>query len=229
MEYTPRMLKHYKWIIKIDLQNFFNEINHEYLLNILGQKILDQKILGLIKEFLKAEYMDRDTIYKSSKGSPQGSPLSPVLSNVILNNPDQEIISRNHKIVRYADDAFIMVKSARAARRVIGKVIKIINEMHLIVNQEKSGYMHITEIDVLGFRFYVNKAGTHIILSPDRITRFKDKVKYECQCKNNNVGDVITKVNRIIIGWINSVIELCPVRSSMKRRRASWFSNLINS
>lgn len=144
----------YKIAVDVDLSKFFDTINHDYLMSILGQRIKDKALLKLIGKYLRAGIYDKGNLIESHEGVPQGSPLSPLLSNIVLDRLDKELEKRRHKFARYADDFIILVKSKRAGERVLGSITRYVEKnLKLKVNGQKSKVVPVEESKFLGFTF----------------------------------------------------------------------------
>ena len=144
-----------RWVVDIDLAKFFDTVNHDRLMSRMKAKIADKRVLRLVNEYLKAGVMVNGVVMGTEKGTPQGGPLSPLLSNIVLDELDRELEKRGHRFVRYADDCNIYVKSQRAAERVMASVTRYIEKkLRLKVNEEKSAVGLVTKRQFLGFSFY---------------------------------------------------------------------------
>ena len=164
----------YEWCASIDLQSFFDEIPHDLILKLIRRKISDEKLVTLIARALKAGVIEDGILVKTLKGCPQGSPLSPMLSNIVLNELDQELEKRALHYCRWADDFLILVKSERAANRVMEGTIRYLeDELKLPVNKEKSKVCNIKEATFLSFQMLRGK----IRVSGRARTKFKEKVR----------------------------------------------------
>ena len=149
------------WIVDIDLQSFFDEVNQDRLMNIIARTIKDGDVISLIRRFLQSGVMENGILVKTETGTPQGGNLSPLLSNIMLNELDKELEIRGLKFVRYADDCLIMVRSEKAANRVMESITKFITKkLGLKVNMEKSKVSKPEGIKFLGFGFYLHNNGT---------------------------------------------------------------------
>jgi RNA-directed DNA polymerase len=196
----------YTWVVDIDLEKFFDKVNHDMLMARVGRKVHDKKILLLIRRYLKAGIMEDGLIKPSEEGTPQGGPLSPLLSNILLDDLDRELEHRGHRFCRYADDFKIYVKSKKAANRVMESVTKyLIKKLKLIVNKDKSGVERPWEGQFLGFTFTGKEDGCRILPDRKRIKRFKEKVKKTLRsCRAIGVQETVKKpLTRITRGWIN--------------------------
>jgi len=145
----------YEWIVDIDLQSFFDEVNQDKLMAIIHRTIKDDDVISLIRKFLQSGVMEKGVIQETRRGTPQGGNLSPLLSNIMLNELDKELEARELNFVRYADDCLIMVKSEKAANRVMESITTFITKkLGLKVNAEKSKTARPNQIKYLGFGFY---------------------------------------------------------------------------
>ncbi len=144
-----------KYVVEIDLERFFDKVNHDRLMQTLSHRIEDKQLLKLIRKYLTNGIMVEGIVNTREEGTPQGSPLSPVLSNIVLDEMDKELESRGHKFVRYADDCSIYVKSNKAAERVLKGITEYIEKkLKLKVNKEKSKISSANKSSLLGFSFY---------------------------------------------------------------------------
>jgi group II intron reverse transcriptase/maturase len=145
----------YEWVVDLDLAKFFDRVNHDRLMARLKRDIEDKRVLKLVNEYLKAGVMVNGIVMETKEGTPQGGPLSPLLSNIVLDELDRELEKRGHRFVRYADDCNIYVKSQRAAERVrdsIGRYVE--RKLRLKINEEKSAVDLAVRRGFLGFSFY---------------------------------------------------------------------------
>jgi group II intron reverse transcriptase/maturase len=191
----------YEWCVSIDLARFFDEIPHNLILKLIRRKIADERLVTLIARALKAGTMVDGRLEKTTKGCPQGSPLSPMLSNIVLNELDQELEKRGHRYCRWADDFVILLKSERAARRVMeGITGHLENNLNLPVNNEKSQVALVKNVTFLGFQILREK----IRVSNKARRRFKDKVR-ELTRRNNPLSmyQVIEELNVYLRGWVS--------------------------
>jgi RNA-directed DNA polymerase len=164
----------YTIAVDIDLAKFFDTVNHDVLMNRLGRKILDKRLLALIGKYLRAGGLVGESVEPSAIGTPQGSPLSPLLANITLDELDKELERRGHPFARYADDIIVMVKSRRAGTRVMGSLTRFIKKtLKLTINESKSKVDHIKECSFLGFVFRGNK----IRWSDKALADFKHRIR----------------------------------------------------
>lgn len=188
------------WAVAIDLKAFFDEIPHGLILKLIRRKVADEQFVTLLARLLKAGVIVNGEFEKTSKGCPQGSPLSPILSNIVLNELDHKLEERNLGYCRWADDFVIAVRSERAAERVMKKTIAYLEEeLGLIVNTEKSRIAPIKDITFLGFQILAGK----IRVSNKARVRFKRRVR-ELTHRNNPLSmyQVIQELNKYLRGWV---------------------------
>ena len=191
----------YEWCVSIDLARFFDEIPHNLILKLIRRKIADERLVTLIARALKAGTMVDGRLEKTTKGCPQGSPLSPMLSNIVLNELDQELEKRGHRYCRWADDFVILLKSERAARRVMeGIAGHLENNLNLPVNNEKSQVALVKDVAFLSFQILREK----IRVSNKARLKFKAKVR-ELTHRNNPLSmyQAIEELNVYLRGWVS--------------------------
>jgi RNA-directed DNA polymerase len=192
-----------RWVVDIDLKNFFDQVNHDRLMTMVGRKVRDKRVLRLIGEYLRAPLHWADGRRQERRaGTPQGGPLSPLLANLYLDPLDKELEQRGVAFVRYADDIAIFASSERAAQRVLESVIAWLGkELGLEVNREKSGTGPSSGSSLLGFRLYEDG---RIGLSPKTIIRFKERVRACWEARQNLTSTQLRdQWRRYIVGWWN--------------------------
>jgi len=196
----------YAWVVDIDLEKFFDRVNHDMLMARVARQVKDKKILLLIRRFLQAGVMEDGLVQATEEGTPQGGPLSPLLSNIILDDFDKELKKRGLRHVRYADDCNIYVKSERAGLRVMESAVKYITDrLKLKVNQEKSAVDNPWNRKFLGFTFTKGKEPGRIVVHESRVKRFKDKIRgLSKEMRGRNIRDSIQRlIMPITRGWVN--------------------------
>ena len=194
-----------EWVVELDLEKFFDKVNHDRLMSVLSKTVRDKPTLKLIRSYLTSGILEDGVISQRTEGTPQGSPLSPLLSNVILDELDKELEKRGHAYVRYADDCSIYVKSEAAAKRVAESIIGYIEgKLLLKVNREKTRISQPNESTLLGFTFLKTKAGWEIWIADKSIGRIKEKCK-AITSRSNGMSEEerIRKLQTIINGWVN--------------------------
>ncbi len=199
----------YDWIVDIDLERFFDTVHHDRLMNLVSRTIDDGDVISLIRKFLVSGVQINGRVEKTSIGTPQGGNLSPLLSNIMLNELDKELESRKLRFVRYADDCIILVKSDMAARRVMRSITKFIEDkLGLIVNTSKSKVTkpYDPTLKFLGFGFFRDYKTKEYKAKPHQssVNSFKYKLK-ELTRKNWSVDTKyqVERLNQVIRGWIN--------------------------
>lgn len=197
----------YEWVIDLDIEKYFDTVNHDRLISILRERMNDGATLHLIRSFLKAGIMEDGLVSPSEEGVPQGGPLSPILSNVYLDKLDKELEERGLRFVRYADDCNIFVRSEMAAERVMKSVTSWLErKLRLKVNATKTRIVRPTKSTFLGFTFWKGSEGWKCKPAKDRQKRLYDKSKaILCRRKAaaRKLGDTIQQLNQLIRGWIN--------------------------
>ena len=212
----------YEWAVLLDLSKYFDTLNHEKLLNLLRREIDDERVIQLIKRFLKSGVMDNGVVAATDEGSPQGGPLSPLLANIYLNEFDHEYERRGVPVIRYADDIVLLCKSERAAGRLLESSIRYLEgKLKLRVNRDKS---HIAKVNAtkkfkfLGFAYGKGKDGLFIRVHQKSLLKAKEKLR-ELTKRNRgrNVRDVMAEVKRYMHGWLNYYAI-----ADMKNTLAEW-------
>lgn len=195
------VMEGFEWCASIDLKSFFDEIPHELILKLIRRKIADERLVTLIARALKAGIIANGKYKKTTKGCPQGSPLSPMLSNIVLNELDHELERRGLRYCRWADDFVILLKSERAAKRVVEGTIRYLEESLLLpVNNEKSKVARVKDITFLGFQILRGKIR---VCNKARI-KFKAKVRKLIR-RNNPLStyQVVQDLNKYLRGWVS--------------------------
>lgn len=188
------------WVVDIDLEQFFDRVNHDILMSRLARRIGDKKLLKLIRSYLTAGIMQSGVIMSRQEGTPQGGPLSPLLSNILLDELDKELERRGHKFCRYADDQNIYVRSERAGKRVFESVKKFLEtKLKLKVNDKKSTVAKVNERKFLGYRI---QGDGKLTVAPEALSRARDKIK-QITRRNRGISfeQVIKEINQFLIGW----------------------------
>lgn len=194
----------YCWVVDIDLEKYFDRVNHDILMSRIARKVKDKRVLKLIRKYLESGVMINGVVIETEEGTPQGGPLSPLLSNIMLDDLDKELEKRGHRFERYADDCNIYVRTERAGKRVYQN-IKGFLETHLKlrINEGKSAVDRPWKRKFLGFSFYRTKEGIGIRLAPQVVKRVEDKVR-EITKRNRGIAvdAVIKRLNEYLIGAI---------------------------
>jgi RNA-directed DNA polymerase len=194
-----------KWCVDVDLEKFFDRVNHDILMDRVSKRVGDQRLVKLIRRFLKAGIMDQGVFSDSREGTPQGGPLSPLLSNLLLDEVDQELARRGLAFVRYADDCNIYVHSKRAAERAFATIEKIVGKLKLKINKEKSAVVPATRRKFLGFRFW--RAPGKVVkraVASEALSKFKDRVRaLTSRSGGKSIEQVIEGLDGYLAGWKN--------------------------
>ena len=193
-----------KQVVNLDLEKFFDTVNQSKLIELLSRTIKDGRLISLIHKYLKAGVIVSHKFEKSTKGVPQGGPLSPLLSNIMLDELDKELERRGHSFVRYADDCMILCKSQKAANRTKDSIINFIErKLYLKVNKEKTNVCYISKVKYLGYAFYIYKGECRLRPHPKSLLKMKARLK-ELTSRSNGMGYERRKLKlrQYIIGWI---------------------------
>jgi len=194
----------YDWVVDIDLEKFFDRVNHDMLMARVARVVKDKRVLKLIRAYLNSGVMVNGVVMDTEEGTPQGGPLSPLLSNIMLNDLDRELEERGHKFVRYADDCNIYVKTQRAGERVMESVKQYLEKkLKLKANPKKSKVERATRVKFLGFSFYKRKGEVLIRLANRTKERFAEKMRHLTKrTRSGKMEDIVSDVNRYTRGWI---------------------------
>jgi RNA-directed DNA polymerase len=192
----------YSWVVDLDLEKFFDRVHHDKLMAQIAKRVEDKRLLKLIRAFLNAGVMENGLVSPSVEGTPQGGPLSPLLSNLVLDVLDRELECRGHRYVRYADDCNIYVRSERAGQRVMKSVTRFITQqLTLKVNESKSAVAQPQQRKFLGFSF---TAGPEIkrAIAPRALIRFKDRIRaITRRAKGASIQSTVEQLARYMVGW----------------------------
>lgn len=194
----------FRWVVDVDLEKFFDQVNHDKLMHRVSRRVADKRVLKLVHRYLQAGVMVDGVKQPSAEGTPQGSPLSPLLSNIMLDDLDKELEARGHRFVRYADDVRVFVRSERAAHRVLDGIADVVEgRLKLKVNREKSSVSAASVAGLLGFGFYFAPGGkVGIRVHPKAFKRLKMRLR---QLTRRNWGvsmeHRLEELNRYIAGW----------------------------
>jgi len=192
----------YGWVIDLDLEKFFDRVNHDKLMGQIAKRVEDKRLLKLIRAFLNAGVMENGLVSPSGEGTPQGGPLSPLLSNIVLDELDRELECRGHRFVRYADDCNIYVRSERAGQRVMESITRFIaQKLKLKVNETKSAVARPQERKFLGFSF---TAGPDIkrTIAPKSLERFKQRIRdITRRAKGVSIKTTVEELAPYMRGW----------------------------
>lgn len=207
----------YTWAVDIDLAKYFDTINHDKLIRLLSNDIKDGRVISLIRKYLQSGVMINGVVMETEEGAPQGGPLSPLLSNIMLHELDVELTKRKLCFCRYADDCNIYVKSKKAANRVMESITRFIEgKLKLKVNKDKSTVDRPWKLKFLGFSFYRGKGEYRIRVHEKPLKKFKAKLK-ELTSRSNamNMEYRFLKLKQAIVGWVN-YFAIADMRNILK-------------
>jgi RNA-directed DNA polymerase len=221
----------YRWCVDLDLEKFFDQVSHDKLMAKIAERVSDKRMLKLIRTFLTAGVMEGGLVSPVDEGTPQGGPLSPLLSNIVLDEFDRELESRGLRFARYADDSNIYVRSRRAGERVMESITRFITtKLKLKVNQQKSAVARPWERKFLGFSFTMNREPKRRI-APKAVLRFKEKVRdITRRTRGVKVERMAEELGRYLRGWIGyfgqcqtpSVLQGLEEWTRRRLRSAIW-------
>ena len=194
-----------EWVVDIDLEKFFDRVNHDMLVARVARVVKDKRVLKLVRAYLNSGVMVNGVVMETEEGTPQGGPLSPLLSNIMLDDLDRELEKRGHKFVRYADDCNIYVKTQRAGERVLESVKDYLEKkLKLKVNQKKSKVEKATKAKFLGFSFFWRKGELCIRIAARTKERFMEKMRrLTRRTRSGKLEDIVQDVNRYTRGWMS--------------------------
>lgn len=217
----------YRYVVDMDLEKFFDRVNHDKLMSEVAKRVKDRRLLTLIHRFLKAGVLDHDCLHETVEGTPQGGPLSPLLSNLLLDELDRELERRGHRFVRYADDCNIYVRSLRAGRRVLESITRYLSlKLKLKVNEAKSAVGRPWERKFLGFSF--SRRGFKLFISEAAEKRFKGKVReITGRTRGRSIKQVVQELREYLIGW-RQYFGASELRSGFKELD-SWIRRRLRS
>jgi RNA-directed DNA polymerase len=221
----------YRFVVDLDLEKFFDRVNHDRLMAKIAERISDKRLLKLIRSFLQAGVMEDGLVSPVDEGTPQGGPLSPLLSNIVLDEFDRELERRKLRFARYADDSNIYVRSRRAGERVMKSVVRFVaSKLQLKVNEQKSAVAEPWERKFLGFSFTSGKTVKRRI-APKAVIRFKERVReLTCRTRGVSIERMADELARYLRGWIGyfgncetpSVLRSLEEWTRRRMRSASW-------
>jgi group II intron reverse transcriptase/maturase len=194
-----------RWVVDVDLEAFFDRVNHDVLMSRLAKRIADRRVLGLIRRYLNAGIMASGVVMDRHEGTPQGGPLSPLLANVLLDEVDKELEKRGHAFARYADDCNVYVRSKRAGERVMEALRRLFANLRLRVNESKSAVARPQDRKFLGYSFwYAKGSAVKRRVAPKALVAMKDRVRdITKRTGGRSIPSVIEELRGYLVGWKN--------------------------
>lgn len=207
----------YTYVVDMDLEKFFDTVNQSKMMEILSRTIKDGRVISLIHKYLKAGAMRKEKFEETEVGLVQGENISPLCSNIMLNELDHELERRGIRFVRYADDMILFAKTKRSAERILERIVPFIEgKLRLRVNREKTVVAYIGRIKFLGYGFYPAKGGIKLRVHPKSISKMKTKVK-EITARSSGLGyeKLKVKLKQFVTGWVN-YFKLADMKSLLQ-------------
>jgi RNA-directed DNA polymerase len=205
----------YAVVVDMDLEKFFDRVNHDVLMGRLARRITDKRLLKIIRRFLEAGIMKQGVVVERYEGTPQGGPLSPCLANLLLDEVDKELERRGHRFCRYADDLNVYVRSKVAGQRVMASLTRFVEKrLRLRVNRTKSAVAHVSERKFLGYRLL---AGGRLTIAPASLERAKDRIrKITRRNRGISLERMISELNSFVTGWV-TYFRYASAKAHLKR------------
>lgn len=219
----------YVYVADMDLEKFFDTVSQSKLIEVLSKTIKDGRVISLIHKYLNAGVISKGMFERTEVGMPQGGPLSPLLSNIMLNELDKELTRRGHRFVRYADDCMIFCKSRKSAERTLKNIVPYIEEkLFLKVNRTKTCVAHISKVKYLGYSFYRSKGKCRFRIHPKSVEKMKTKIR-ELTRRSNGWGNEYRamKLTQFIRGWVN-YFRMADIKNLLQRSD-EWLRHRIRA
>ena len=219
----------YVYVVDMDLEKFFDTVCQSKLIEVISRTIKDGRVISLIHKYLNAGVIENGMFSRTEIGMPQGGPLSPLLSNIMLNELDKEVTSRGHRFVRYADDCMIFCRSRKSALRTLENITPFIErKLFLRVNREKTKVAHISKVKYLGYAFYRWKGKCRLRIHPKSLTKMKNRIR-ELTSRSNGWGSEYRalKLTQFIRGWTN-YFALADMKALLTRID-EWYRHRIRA
>lgn len=219
----------YLYVVDMDLETFFDTVCQSKLIEVLGRSVTDGSVISLIHKYLNAGIVRQGVFERSEQGVPQGGPLSPLLSNIMLNELDKELERRGHKFVRYADDCMILCKSRRSAERTMASITRYMEgKLFLKVNREKTSVAHISRVKYLGYGFYRYKGKCRFKVHQQSIAKMKERLRaITSRSKAVSKEERACILGRFVKGWVN-YFKLADMKGTL-RRIDEWLRRRIRA
>jgi RNA-directed DNA polymerase len=194
----------YTWVVDIDLEKYFDQVNHDMLMTRVYRMVKDKRVLKLIRRYLQSGVMVNGVVMETEEGTPQGGPLSPLLANIMLDDLDKELEKRGHRFVRYADDCNIYVRTERAGERVMSSVRQFLEKkLKLKVNEKKSAVARVGKRKFLGFSFFFRKGEVLIRIAKQALQRLHERLSaLTRRTRSGRLEEIIRQINEYLRGWM---------------------------
>jgi len=192
-----------RWVVDIDLEKFFDRVNHDILMGRLAKRITDRRVLVLVRRYLEAGILSNGVVIERYEGTPQGGPLSPILANVLLDEVDKELEKRGHAFVRYGDDLNVYVRTKRSGERVMQALRRLYTRLRLRINESKSAVARATERKFLGFSYWIGP-GREVKrrVAPQALERMKDRIReLTRRTVGRSLAQICAKIRGYLLGW----------------------------
>jgi RNA-directed DNA polymerase len=194
----------YTWVVDVDLEKFFDRVNHDKLMARVARVVKDRQVLALIRKYLEAGVLVNGVVLEAGEGTPQGGPLSPLLANIMLDDLDKELERRGHQFVRYADDCNIYVRSRRAGERVMNSVRQFLEQkLSLKVNEKKSAVARPAKRKFLGFSFFWHKGAVRVRVATPALERCRERLRQLTRrTQHGRLAEILQDINKYVMGWV---------------------------
>jgi RNA-directed DNA polymerase len=205
------------WVVDVDLEKFFDRVNHDILMDRLAKRIEDKRVLRLIRRYLQAGVLANGSYSERREGTPQGGPLSPLLANVLLDEVDRELERRGHRFVRYADDCNVYVRSRRAGERVLRALRGCYAKLRLVVNEAKTAVAPVGGRKFLGYSIVTGKSGVRLVVSPQALDKLRARLRLiTSRSRGRSLAQVAEELRAYVPGW-KAYFQLAQSKRELQR------------
>jgi RNA-directed DNA polymerase len=217
-----------RFVVDVDLEKFFDRVNHDILMDRLAKRIADKPVLRLIRRYLQAGILHNGVRIERDEGTPQGGPLSPLLANVLLDEVDRELERRGHKFVRYADDCNVYVKSRRAGERVLRALRRCYARLHLVVNEAKTAVARVWGRKFLGYSIVVSRDGPGLAVAAQALDKLRDRLRgLTRRSRGRSLAQIAEDLRAYVPGW-KAYFRLAKTPSVM-RQLDGWLRHRLRA